>query len=172
MNKEEIFEKLNELDLDKEKYIVISGASLTVQGITSISSDIDLSCSEEYYKTIDWETKNGYFNTEIKYRDCYEIGTNFYDTDNIVVINGYKFMNLDACLELKKLGNKKKDQKLIKKLDLELCLKDNYRYERKLKETLVLKGKRYTYRNLMQLEVQNFKNEILNGEKYKPYKYY
>ena len=91
MNKEEIFEKLNELDLDKEKYIVISGASLTVQGITSISSDIDLSCSEEYYKTIDWETKNGYFNTEIKYRDCYEIGTNFYDTDNIVVINGYKF---------------------------------------------------------------------------------
>ena len=45
-------------------------------------------------------------------------------------------------------------------------------YERKLKETLVLKGKRYTYRNLMQLEVQNFKNEILNGEKNKPYKYY
>ena len=45
-------------------------------------------------------------------------------------------------------------------------------YERKLKETLVLKGKRYTYRNLMQLEVQNFKNEILNGEKCKPYKYY
>lgn len=42
MNKEEIFEKLNELDLDKEKYIVISGASLTVQGITSISSDIVL----------------------------------------------------------------------------------------------------------------------------------
>ena len=134
MNKEEIFEKLNELDLDKEKYIVISGASLTVQEITSTSSDIDLSCSEEYYKTIDWKTKNGYFNTEIKYRDCYEIGTNFYDTDNIVVINGYKFMNLDACLELKKLENKKKDQKLIKKLDLELCLKDNYRYERKLKE--------------------------------------
>ena len=25
------------------------------------------------------------------------------------------------------------------------------------------------YRNLMQLEVHNFKNEILNGEKYKPY---
>ena len=37
-------------------------------------------------------------------------------------------------------------------------------YERKLKETLVLKGKRYTYWNLMQLEVQNFKNEILNGK--------
>lgn len=45
-------------------------------------------------------------------------------------------------------------------------------YEKKLKETLVLKGKRYTYRNLLQLEVQNFKNEIMNGMKYKAYKYY
>ena len=45
-------------------------------------------------------------------------------------------------------------------------------YEKKLKETLVLKGKRYTYRNLLQSEVQNFKNEIMNGEKYKPYEYY
>ena len=45
-------------------------------------------------------------------------------------------------------------------------------YEKKLKETLVLKGKRYTYRNLLQSEVQNFKNEIMNGKKYKPYKYY
>ena len=45
-------------------------------------------------------------------------------------------------------------------------------YERKLKETLVLEGKCYMYRNPMQLGVQNFKNEILNGEKYRPYKYY
>ena len=45
-------------------------------------------------------------------------------------------------------------------------------YEKKMKETLVIKGVRYTYRNLMRLEVQNFKNEIINGKKYKPYKYY
>lgn len=45
-------------------------------------------------------------------------------------------------------------------------------YEKKLKETLVIKGQRYTYRNLLRLEVQHFKNEILSREKYKPYKYY
>ena len=70
---------------------------------------------------------------EIKYKDCYEIGYNFYDPEKTVIIDGYRFMNLDVCLELKQLENKKKDQKLIKKLDLELCLKDNYRYERKLR---------------------------------------
>ena len=133
MKKEEIFKKLDELELDKEQYVIISGASLIVQDIIEETSDIDLSCSMDYYNEIKWDTKNGFFNTEIKYKDCYEISYNFFDLENIVMINGYKFMNLDKCLELKKKENKKKDQKLIKKLDLELCLKDNYRYERQLK---------------------------------------
>lgn len=133
MKKEEIFKKLDELELDKEQYVIISGASLVIQDIIDETSDIDLSCSMDYYNEIKWDTKNGFFNTEIKYKDCYEISYNFFDLENIVMINGYKFMNLDKCLELKKKENKKKDQKLIKKLDLELCLKDNYRYERQLK---------------------------------------
>lgn len=137
MNKVEVFEKLDKLDLDKNNYIIISGASLVVQDIIDYTSDIDLSCSKEYYNSIEWPTKTFYFNTEIKYKDCYEIGCNFFDEDKIIIINGYKFMNLEACLDLKILENKKDDKKLIKKLDLELCLKDNYRYERKLRENKI-----------------------------------
>ena len=137
MNKVEVFEKLDKLDLDKNNYIIISGASLVVQDIIDDTSDIDLSCSKEYYNSIEWPTKTGYFNTEIKYKDCYEIGCDFFDEDKIIIINGYKFMNLEACLDLKILENKKDDKKLIKKLDLELCLKDNYRYERKLRENKI-----------------------------------
>lgn len=133
MNKQEIFKKLDELELDKDKYIVISGASLVVQDILDETSDIDLSCSKTDYEKINWPVKEGYFGIDIKYKDIYEISYNLYDTSRVVEINGYKFMNLDACLELKQLENKKKDQKLIKRLDLELCLKDNYRYERKLR---------------------------------------
>lgn len=116
MNKQEIFDKLDKLDLDKEQYIVISGASLVVQDIIYETSDIDLSCSEEYYKNINWKTKNGYFNSKIKYRDCYEIGVNFYNPENIIVIKGYKFMNLNDCLELKKLEKRDKNLEIIKKL--------------------------------------------------------
>lgn len=137
MNKVEVFEKLDKLDLDKNNYIIISGASLVVQDIIDDTSDVDLSCSKEYYNSIEWPTKTGYLNTEIKYKDCYEIGCNFFDEDKIIIINGYKFMNLEACLDLKILENKKEDKKLIKKLDLELCLKDNYRYERKLRENKI-----------------------------------
>ena len=137
MNKVEVLEKLDKLDLDKNNYIIISGASLVVQDIIDDTSDVDLSCSKEYYNSIEWPTKTGYFNTEIKYKDCFEIGCNFFDEDKIIIINGYKFMNLEACLDLKILENKKEDKKLIKKLDLELCLKDNYRYERKLRENKI-----------------------------------
>lgn len=137
MNKVEVFEKLDKLDLDKNNYIIISGASLVVQDIIDDTSDVDLSCSKEYYNSIEWPTKTGYFNTEIKYKDCFEIGCNFFDEDKIIIISGYKFMNLEACLDLKILENKKEDKKLIKKLDLELCLKDNYRYERKLRENKI-----------------------------------
>lgn len=137
MNKVEVFEKLDKLDLDKNNYIIISEASLVVQDIIDDTSDVDLSCSKDYYNSIEWPTKTGYFNTEIKYKDCYEIGCNFFDEDKIIIINGYKFMNLEACLDLKILENKKDDKKLIKKLDLELCLKDNYRYERKLRENKI-----------------------------------
>lgn len=45
-------------------------------------------------------------------------------------------------------------------------------FEKKLSEALVIKGKRYTYRELMVSEVQNFKNEILKKCRYRPYKYY
>ena len=137
MNKVEVFEKLDKLDLDKNNYIIISGASLVVQDIIDDTSDVDLSCSKEYYNSIEWPTKTGYFNTEIKYKDCFEMGCNFFDEDKIIIINGYKFMNLEACLDLKILENKTEDKKLIKKLDLELCLKDNYRYERKLRENKI-----------------------------------
>lgn len=135
MIKEEILEKLDSLDLDKEEYIVINDASLVVQDIMEETEDIDLCCSSKYYNSIDWDTKIGSFDIEVKYYDVFEISDNLYDIDNIIEINGYKFMNLEKCLEIKKLLNRKKDKKIIEKIDSALCLKDNYRYERKLKES-------------------------------------
>lgn len=57
MNKEEILEKLKTLDLDKNKYIIISGASLVLQGIIDTTSDIDMSCDKSYYETIPWKKR-------------------------------------------------------------------------------------------------------------------
>lgn len=115
MNKNDILNKLNELNLDKNKYIIISGAALVLLDIIESTNDIDLSCEYDYYKEINWKTKIGYFNTEIKYYECFEIGTNFY-TDNYNVVNGFKIQNIKEIYKLKLLENKDKDKNTIKKL--------------------------------------------------------
>lgn len=132
MKKKEILEKLNKLDLDKDKYTIISGASLVMHGIIKETDDIDLACSKEYYDKINWDTKMGYFNKEIKYIDDIEIGPNFYYEDSVDIIDGFRFMNLEKCLELKKLTNRDKDKKVIKKIEFYFRSLDNYSYEKEL----------------------------------------
>lgn len=125
MNKNEIFEKLKGLKLDRDRYIVISGASLVAQGIIESTGDIDLVCSEEYYKTINWPTKIGAFNAELKYFDIFEISPNLYEEGaKTTKINGFRFLNLKDVLKVKKALNRPKDQQVIKKL--EQILQENY----------------------------------------------
>ena len=133
MTKEEVFKELEKLDLPKDKYIVISGASLVCQDIIDETSDIDLACSKELFDSIDWLLRVEY-NALIKYKDIFDINYNLYDESKVVEIEGYRFMNLEACYELKKEMNKPKDKKLIKNLELKVCLKDNYYFERKLRD--------------------------------------
>ena len=64
---------------------------------------------------------------------CFEIGPNFYDKDQVVVIDGYRFADILSTYELKKLENKPRDKKLIQKLELMVCSRDNYYFERKLR---------------------------------------
>ena len=132
MNKEEILKKLKKLVLNKKDYIILSGASLVLQDIIEETNDIDLSCPLDIYNNLNWDEKIGAFDNIIKYNDVFEISSNLYDKDNIVLINGYQCMNLEKCLEVKRMLNRPKDKKIIEKLDLILAKDDNYRYEREL----------------------------------------
>lgn len=124
MTKEEIFTKLRECELDKTKFIIISGASLVVQGIIKSTNDIDLSCEKTYYDEIKWPEKIGAFGLNIKYSEVYEISSNLYYPDDIVIINGYNFLNLQKCLEIKKRLKREKDTEIIKKIEKHLKKKN------------------------------------------------
>lgn len=133
MTKEEVLEKLNKLEISKDKYIVINDASLVCQNIIEQTNNIDLVCSKEIYDNLNLPIKVE-DNIKIKYKDIYNINYDLYNEIKVTEINGYKFMNLEACYELKKRLNKPKDRKLIKELELKVCLEDNYYFERKLRE--------------------------------------
>ena len=135
MNKEEIFDRLSNCSLNLDECIIIGGASLVVQGLLDETSDIDFACSSKYYDSIDWAYDSSVDNGKVlKVNDCFSISSTFYDMDNYIEIDGYKYMTIEKVYEMKKMLNRKKDKKLIKDLDLYLCLKDNYRYERELKD--------------------------------------
>lgn len=122
MNKNEIIEKLKKSNLDKNEIIVISGVSLVVHDIINDTEDIDLICTEEYYEMINWKIKKGFFNIDIKYYDVFEISNNLYDEykNYYDLIDDYKFMNLNSCLDLKRKMNREKDKNVIKILEKKL----------------------------------------------------
>lgn len=118
MNKTEILNRLKNLKLDKNKYIVISGAALVVRGIIDETPDIDLACNKEFYDNLNWEISLGSAGRCIKSFDCFEISDNFYyDNMPIDIIDGFKFMNIKDILKIKKLLNRPKDQNIIKVLE-------------------------------------------------------
>ena len=116
MNKKEIINLLNKYNIDKENCIVLSGASLVVQGIIPSTSDIDIATTTEYYNSLNWDKKIGALGKEIKYLDNIEISNNLYEQNKYVVIDGYKFANLEFILEVKEMLYRLKDKDIIKDL--------------------------------------------------------
>lgn len=116
MRKDEIFEKLRSLPFEKDKFVIISGASLVVQGIIEETPDIDLSTTMDFYKTISWEPAIGAFGVEIKRYDCFDISFNLYP-ENHLEIDGFRFMTLSDILKVKKALNRDKDKYIIEKLE-------------------------------------------------------
>ena len=117
LKKDDIFNILNKLELDKKDFIVISGANLVVREIIEETPDIDLTCSKKVYDKLLWKEKIGAAGVNIKYIDNIEIGNNFYDEDDFEIINGYKFSSLKSVLRIKKELNREKDKEIIKKLE-------------------------------------------------------
>lgn len=134
MNKEEILEQLKKIELDKKDFIVVGDAALVLQDIIDTTSDIYLSCSLETYELITWEEQMDTILQKIKYNDVFKISSDFFDLEKTLVVDEYNVLNLEACYESKILENNKKNKKIIEKLDLLLCSKDNYRYEKKLRQ--------------------------------------
>ena len=112
MDKKIILNKLKKLD--SKKIIVLNDASLVLQDIIEKTESLEIKLLENCNIDDDFTVLNINCNYEI--------------------IDGFKVMKLEDILKYKKEKNDKKEKKTIEKIDLNLCLKDNMRYEKELKE--------------------------------------
>ena len=52
MRKKDILERLENFSLDKDKYIIVGGASLVLNGVKRDCSNIDICCSVDTFNSI------------------------------------------------------------------------------------------------------------------------
>lgn len=127
MNKQDIIKALNKYHFDINEYMVISGASMVLQGIKENTKDIDIAVSKKYY---DYLEKNYKCNVEkvinglniYLIEDTINFSTNYYNRDEVVMYEGFPIQSLDGIKKLKLGLNREKDINDINKLDKYLNL--------------------------------------------------
>ncbi len=125
LNKLQILDILNYYNLPKNEYVIISGASMVLQGVKENTSDIDISVSEKLYDYLlkNYECKLEKIlenNVRVWYLGDINFSTNFYQTVEYENINGYQCQTIEDILKLKKKLNRGKDLNDIKLLERRL----------------------------------------------------
>ncbi len=132
LNREDIINKLQNIDIPKENFIIVTGAALVLQGVKEFTSDIDLICSENYFNEIINEVVCEHFgeryiegnngNGSVRTFDdgtlCFQIDKDieiFYNfvVKDIVFINGFKVASLNDIKAHKLSLGREKDYKDI-----------------------------------------------------------
>lgn len=129
MNKEQLLNLLEELNLPKDEYYVLSGASLVIRGIREQAGDLDLCISRELFEQI----KDKYNLTDDKKNECgfyhindsLEVVVDEKEKFNMEVCEPYNLEDLNTILDFKIKRNKPKDQVDIERIKEYLKNKNN-----------------------------------------------
>ena len=136
MNKKEILEKILELDLPTNEFVVLLDTSLVLQKVISKTDNISLSFSENTFNKLKEQlTYKGKFLDEIiyDYKGFLVFPCHYYSKSSLLIDNIY-CQNLLDIRKLKSQSTLKSDKSDIKKIDLFLDLKDTLKYEKQLYE--------------------------------------
>ena len=117
MNRIEYLKKLDELNLDKNSYCIISSGSMLMHNLRDNCNDIDIRVSKELFQEL-FDKYN--MKQSDRYDYVYELGDiidvtcrNF-DKDNIEFVDGYPVEKLEIQLNWMLENNRPKDQEKIK----------------------------------------------------------
>ena len=117
MNKKEYLEKLDKLNLDKDKYCIISGGVMLMHNLKDKTNDIDIKILPDYFE----ELKKDYtFNKSPKFSYLYELGDDVelavqdFTKDDVDIIDGYQVLKLEIELDWKIEHKREKDEESIK----------------------------------------------------------
>ncbi len=116
MNKEEYIKKLDSLNLDKDRYCIISGGVMLLYGLKEKTEDIDIKVKPNYFE----ELKERFnFKKSPKYPYLYEIDDETevavldYNYSDVRMVDGYPVESLELQLKWMLENNRPKDKEKI-----------------------------------------------------------
>ena len=116
MNKKDYIEKLDKLNLDKNRYCIISGGVMLLYNLKTSTEDIDIKIRPDYYE----ELKSKYeFKKSPKYDYLYElddlteVAVLDYNDADIRIVDGYPVESLELQLKWMLEQNRPKDKEKI-----------------------------------------------------------
>lgn len=116
MNKAEFVAVLDELNLPKDEYVILSGGSLLLRGLRETTADVDIRMTKRLAHKIDLygfpQDEGGYYQPRENVQATDDFGEMEYD-----VIDGYQCETLESILAFKKRMMRPKDLKDIKTIE-------------------------------------------------------
>ena len=116
MNKKEFIEKLEKLELDKNRYCIISGGVMLLYGLKQTTQDIDIKIRPDYFEILKSKYK---FKKSSKYDYLYEldditeVAVLDYNDEDVRTVDGYPVESLELQLKWMQEQNRPKDQEKI-----------------------------------------------------------
>ena len=116
MNKTEFINRLEELDLPKTEFLILSGGSLLLRGIRESTADMDICVSEELAAALDLERcpkdKDGCFSPFPDVQMKADMAGRDFD-----IVDGYRCQTLNDILALRRKWRRPKDLRDIKLIE-------------------------------------------------------
>lgn len=116
MDKKEFLDKLDSLNLDKDRYCIISGGVMLLYDLKDSTEDIDIKIKPDYFE----ELKEKFiFSKSPKYTYLYEIddltevAVLDYDKSDVRIVDGYPVESLELQLKWMLEQNRPKDKNKI-----------------------------------------------------------
>lgn len=119
MRKKEYLRKLDELNLDKNEYCIISGGAMIMNNLREETNDIDLQISHKLFEELSKKyilSKSAKFENLYEFSDEIEMKVDKIDPKEIVWIEGYPVINIEKELEWKLMHKRTKDEKDIERI--------------------------------------------------------
>ena len=120
MNKNNIINRLEDLNFDKSGYWVLAGSAMVLHGIRPETHDIDMGCTKEFADELETE---GYPTTvmpdgtrRITYAEDVEIFEDWI-FDRVVFVDEIPVISLEGLLEMKRSLGREKDMRDVQMIE-------------------------------------------------------